>query len=206
MLAFFLAALASAEPHPHHGILPAYDGAPPAVTLSEAEQATLASGSPVKKQVQTASGDGAAGRGIAVQDIHATPEVVWSKILAFEKYPDWVDNVKETEVYERAGDHVKVRFAIGAPMITIRYRIDHVLHQDEGWMTWRLDYDYKSDFDDTVGFWRVEAIPDREGWTRVTYSVDLKAAGWVPPMLEQAFSSMGLTKATAWVKRESEKG
>ncbi len=206
MMLLLAALLAHAEPHPHRGVLPAYDGAPPAVTLSDADLAKLAEGQPVKKQLQTASGDGAAGRGIAVQDIHATPDVVWAKILAFDQYPTMVDNVKETEVYERAGDHIKVRFAIGAPMITINYRIDHVLNQDAGWMTWRLDYDHKNDFDDTVGFWRVEALADKPGYTRVTYSVDLKAAGWVPPMLEQAFSSMGLTKATAWVKREAEKG
>jgi ribosome-associated toxin RatA of RatAB toxin-antitoxin module len=192
--------------HPHRGVLPAYSGAPPAVTLSDAERATLAAGQPVKKQLQTATGEGAGGRGIAVHDIHAEPSVVWSKILAFDQYPTMVDNVKQTSVYERSGDHVKVFFVIGAPMISISYYIDHVVHQDEGWMTWRLDYDHKSDFDDTVGFWRVEPLADKPGWTRVTYSVDLKAAGWVPPMLESAFSTMGLTKATTWVKRESEKG
>ncbi len=198
--------LAHAEPHPHRGLLAAYDGAPPSVSLTDAELGTLQAGQPVKKQLQTASGNDAAGRGIAVQDIHADPATVWAKILAFEKYSTMVENVKETEVYERSGDHVKVRFVIGAPMISLEYYIDHTLRQSDGWMTWRLDYDHKSVFDDTVGFWRVEALADRPGWTRVTYSVDLKASGWVPAPLEQAFSTMGLTKATAWVKRESEAG
>ena len=196
--------LAHAEPHPHRGVLPAYSGAPPAVALSAADLATLAAGQPVKKQTQTASGSDAAGRGVAVLDIHADPSVVWAKILAFEQYPAMVDNVKETEVYAREGDHVKVRIVIGAPMISLEYFIDHVVRQSEGWMTWRLDYDRKSIFDDTVGFWRVEALPDRPGWSRVTYSADVKASGWVPAPIEQAFSTMGLTKATAWVKREAE--
>jgi ribosome-associated toxin RatA of RatAB toxin-antitoxin module len=206
MLLAIWSLLAHAEPHPHQGVLPPYSGAPPSVTLSADERALLASGQPVKKQLQTASGSDAAGRGIAVQDIHADPATVWSKILAFDQYPSMVDNVKETEVYERSGEHVKVRFVIGAPMISLEYYIDHVLHQSEGWMTWRLDYDHKSVFDDTVGFWRVEALADQPGWTRVTYSVDLKASGWVPAPIEQAFSTMGLTKATAWVKREAEGG
>ena len=207
MFLVWLALSASAdEPHAHRGILPAYDGPPPAVSLTADELAKLAAGDPVKKQLQTASGNDAAGRGIAVQDIQAPPSVVWSKILAFDAYPTMVDNVKETSVYAREGDHVKVRFVIGAPMISITYYIDHTLRQADGWMTWRLDYDHHSDFDDTVGFWRVEALADRPGWTRVTYSVDLKAAGWVPAPLEQAFSTMGLTKATSWVKHESEKG
>lgn len=195
---------ALAEPHPHRGLLPAYDGPPPAVALTDDDRAHLAAGEPVKKQVQTASGDGAAGRGIAVQDIHAPPGQVWAKILAFDQYPTMVDNVKETEVYAREGDHVKVRFVIGAPLVSLEYFIDHVSRPADGWMTWRLDYDHKSVFDDTVGFWRVEALAERPGWTRVSYSVDVKAAGWVPGPIEQAFSSVGLTKATAWVKREAE--
>jgi hypothetical protein len=71
-------------------------------------------------------------------------------------------------------------------------------------MTWTLDYSRHSDFDDSVGFWRVEALADRPGWTRVTYSAEVQAAGWVPAPIEKAFATMGLKKATVWVKRESE--
>lgn len=192
------------EPHPHQGVLAAYEGAPPMPELSADELAKLAAGEAVKKQVQTASGKDAAGRGVAVQDIHAEPAVVWSRIMDFDRYPTMVDNVKSTSVYERAGEHVKVAFVIGAPMVSIEYYIDHVVRQDQGWMTWRLDYARHSDFDDTVGFWRVEALADKPGWTRVVYSVDLKAGGWVPAPIENAFASAGLTKATSWVKREAE--
>ena len=92
----------------------------------------------------------------------------------------------------------------GAPLISIEYFVDHTYHPAEGWMTWRLDYSRTSDFDDTVGFWRVAAIPEKPGWSRVYYSVQLKAAGWVPAPLEHACATIGLTKATSWVKRESE--
>lgn len=191
--------------HPHRGVLRAYVGAPPAATLSPEDLAVLASGKPVTKQTQTASGENAAGRAVAVQDIHADPATIWARITDFAAYPTMVDNVKECAPYAVEGDHIKVRFVIGAPMISIEYYIDHVYHPEQGWMTWRLDYDRASDFDDTVGFWRVEALPDKPGWSRVTYSVELKAAGWVPPPLEHAFATIGLTKATSWVKRESEK-
>ena len=192
------------EPHPHQGSLAAYVGAPPMPDLSADDLAKLAAGEAVRKQVQTATGNDASGRGVAVQDVHASPEVVWGRILDFDAYPRMVDNVKSTSVYERSGDHLKVAFVIGAPMISIEYYVDHVLNQADGWMTWRLDYARHSDFDDTVGFWRVAALPDKPGWTRVVYSVELKASGWVPAPLENAFASMGLNKATSWVKRESE--
>lgn len=193
------------KPHAHTGILAPYDGPPPKIPLTEADLAKLAEGKPVMKQTQTASGDSAAGRGVAVQDIHAEPAVIWSRINDYAAYPQMVDNVKQCSVYERSGEHVKVHFIIGAPMISIEYFIDHIYKPDQGYMTWRLDYSRASDFDDTVGFWRVEPLGDKPGWSRVFYSVDLKAAGWVPAPIEHAFASMGLGKATSWVKRESEK-
>lgn len=192
------------KPHPHQGILSAYTDAPPRVPLSADDLAKLAEGKSVMKQTQAASGDNAAGRGVAVQDIHADPATIWSRITDYADYPTMVDNVKQCSVYERAGEHVKVKFIIGAPMISIEYYIDHVYRPQDGYMTWRLDYTRSSDFDDTVGFWRVEALADKPGWSRVFYSVDLKAAGWVPPPIEHAFATMGLNKATSWVKRESE--
>jgi ribosome-associated toxin RatA of RatAB toxin-antitoxin module len=194
----------AAKPHPHQGVLSAYAGAPPRVELTAADLEKLAQGKSVLKQTQTTSGEGAGGRGVAVQDIHAEPDIIWGRITDYPAYPQMVDNVKACEVYERAGERVKVRFVIGAPMISIEYYIDHVHRPSEGWMTWRLDYSRTSDFDDTVGFWRVEALAEKPGWSRVYYSVDLKAAGWVPPPIEQAFATMGLNKATSWVKREAE--
>jgi ribosome-associated toxin RatA of RatAB toxin-antitoxin module len=192
------------KPHPHQGVLVAYAGAPPRVELGPQDLEKLAQGKSVLKQTQNGSGEGASGRGVAVQDIHAEPPVIWDRIQDYAAYPRMVDNVKTCEVYERSGEHVKVHFVIGAPMISIEYYIDHIYRPSEGWMTWRLDYTRTSDFDDTVGFWRVEPLPEKPGWSRVYYSVDLKAAGWVPPPIEQAFATMGLSKATGWVKKEAE--
>ncbi|MEQ1566738.1 MAG: SRPBCC family protein [Myxococcota bacterium] len=200
-----LAADAS-TPHPHRGVLRAYDGPPPRPTLTEADLATLGSGRPVLQQAQTTTGAGAAGRALAVQDVHAPPNAVWARITDFGAYPRMVDHVLECEPYASDGDHLRVRFVIGAPLVRIEYFIDHTYRPAEGWMTWRLDYDHTSDLDDSVGYWRVDPIagPGGAQWSRVTYSVELKAAGYVPAPLERAFATIGLTKATAWVKAESE--
>ena len=117
-----------------------------------------------------------------------------------------VDNVKVCEIVERKGEHVFVHFIIGAPMINIEYWIDHVdRHETEGWITWTLDYSKTNDFDDSIGFWRVEPLADKPGWSRLYYSAEVQASGWVPAPIENAFATMGLKKSTAWVKREAEK-
>src|SRR4051794_1915776 len=98
LLASLLAPAEAADatkPHPHQGVLPAYTGAPPMPTLTASELATLATGKPVTKQAQTASGSDAAGHALAVQDIHAEPAVIWARITDFADYPTMVDNVKE---------------------------------------------------------------------------------------------------------------
>ena len=191
------------KPHPHQGVLAPYKGAPPMLELTNDDLAQLARGQTVRKQ--TKDEDGTGGRGIAVQDVHATPEVIWSRIIDFPKYPDWVDGVHECEVYAKHDDHIKVRFIIGAIGVKVEYFIDHVYHPDQGWMTWTLDYSRESDLDDSVGFWRVVPLPDKPGWSRVFYSVDVKLRGWVPGFIQSMLTRRGLTQATEWVKRESEK-
>ncbi len=187
-------------PHPHQGSIKAYAGAPPVIALTADEQARLAAGGVVKRQVDY--GDG--GRGVAVQDIHASPELVWDRILDYPAYPRMVDNVQECEIYSRSGNEIKARFVIGALMMSIEYFIDHEVRQDEGWLTWTLDYSRESELDDSVGFWRVEPVEGRPGYTRVFYSVEVKPSGWVPGPIEDYLTDSGLTKATAWVKKESE--
>ncbi len=189
-----------AQPHIHQGRLESYDGPPPTVDLTVSELEILARDEPVKRQLKTGEG----GRAVAVQDIHASPEIVWDRILDYRAYPQMVENVHETEIYERSGEHIKVRFVIGALLMSIEYYIEHTVHPEQGWVTWTLDYSRESELDDSVGFWRVESVADRPGYTRVFYSVEVFPRGWVPEVIEDFVTDRGLTKATAWVKRESE--
>ena len=192
-------------PHPHQGVLAAYAGAPPEIALADADLETLREGDPVHKQVQESSGEGASGRGVSVQDVHADPSTVWSRITDFGRYPQMVDNVKTCEVEATDGSRIDVHFVIGAPLVSFEYWVRHDYQPDKGWMTWTLDYRKHSDLDDSVGFWRVQPHPDKEGWSRVFYSADVRAAGWLPKPIENAVATVGLKRATAWVKRESEK-
>lgn len=203
LLAFASPAFAAdpAQPHTHQGVVAAYKGKPAKPALTAEDIAALGRGEAVLKQSQGDSG----GRGIAVQDIKATPEQIWSRITAYDKYPLWVENVDKCAVYQRAGDQILVEFAISAMFVGVTYYVRHTYKPAEGYMTWTLDYSRLSDLDDSVGFWVVEPVADKPGYTRVFYSVDVKLSGWVPSGLESMLAKSGLTKATAWVKRESEK-
>lgn len=198
-------ALAADEntPHPHQGVLAPYPQPPQKPELSADELATLAKGDVVSKQIKEDGSSG--GRGLAVQDIHATPEIVWGRITDYGNYPNMVDNVDSCSVYKTEGEHIYAAFSISAMFVGVDYYIDHIYRPDQNYMTWTLDYSRESDLDDSVGFWYVEAIEGKPGWTRVYYSVDVRLRGWVPAAIENMIAKSGLTKATAWVKAESEK-
>ena len=189
------------KPHPHQGIATQFSE-PKRSSLTPTEEGKLKAGQSVKKQVKEGNG----GRGIAIMDIQATPERVWDIITSFEKYPVWIDELSQCEVYSSSNDVVKARFMISTMMIKVEYFIHHKLYKDAGYLTWSLDYSKESDLDDSTGYWLIYPSPADSTKTRVEYSVDIRIKGWVPSFIEDMLADQGLEDATRWVKRESEKG
>lgn len=211
LLVIALAATALAadpnSPHPHRGKLKPYSNPPPHVSLTLEELGSLDKGQAVRKTTKT--GD-AAGYGVAVQDINAPTNIVWAKILDFSHYPEYVSEVSECEPYATVGDQLFVRFVLSKFTYDLEYFIRHTSRPDQGYITWTLDYDRKSELDDTVGYWLVSALPTTPPTTRVEYSVQLRVGevSYVPDAvvskIEAYAMDSGLVSATAWVKERSE--
>jgi hypothetical protein len=81
---------------------------------------------------------------------------------------------------------------------------DHTYHADQDSLTWTLDYDKTSDFDDVSGHWHLEAHPENPDCTRVFYACDIKLRGAIPKPVVNYLSKSALRTATGWVKKESE--
>ena len=82
---------------------------------------------------------------------------------------------------------------------------DHSYYPKKDSMTWTLDYEKTSDFEDVSGHWHVENHPKTPGVTRVFYACDIKLSGAVPGPILNYISKSALKQATGWVKKESEK-
>ena len=188
-----------AKAHPHKGVVAAYTNGPPTIPLSAQEQATLASGKPVLKQIPSATG----GRGVAVFDVNASRDKVWSVITNYGMYPSWVDNVETCATYKRDGNSVYVDFVLDPVGMTVEYYIKHTFNPQAYWITWTLDYSRASDLDDSVGFWKLTEVSP--GRTRVEYSAAISITGWVPGFVKTMIEDKGLQNATSWVKVQSEK-
>ena len=197
------------KPHMNEGVNAPFATAKPDVKLSGAELASLGEGKAVMRQVVSEGGKG--GRAMAVQDVAATVETVWDRILAFGDYPKMVAGVQECENYEvtrhRNGTQtIKTRMKLGVMGVKLEYFIHHTYAPRPGVLTWTLDYSRLSDLIDSVGYWSVSAIEGRpDAASRVFYSVDAALPGWVPGFVVTAVTKKALTDATSWVKVESEK-
>ena len=204
ILMFASAALAAdaGKPHPHQGLLKPYDAGPLDITLDDEKLKDLAKGDLV---IITIEDEDTGGRGIAIQDIAAPPDTVWSRIRGFANYPEWVGPVKEAEIYRTEGNDTFTRTKISGFLYKYEYFLINTWHPEHAMLTWVMDYDRYSDFDDCVGVWFVEAHPDKEGWSRAWFSSDLKLRAKIPGFLMGFIKKQGLKDATSWVKEQSEK-
>ena len=116
------------KPHMNDGVNTPFATTKPDVKLSGAEVAALGEGKAVMRQVVSDVGKG--GRAMAVQDVAASVETVWERILAFGDYPTMVAGVQECETYEvtrhRNGTQtIKTRMKLGVMGVKLEYFVHH---------------------------------------------------------------------------------
>ncbi|MEE2751528.1 MAG: SRPBCC family protein [Myxococcota bacterium] len=206
-MSFFLPFLCAAalaadanKPHPHQGLIPSFEGAPPSTELTPEELSTLFTGQPVFRKN---AGENE-GRGVAIFRVMAPAEVVWSVILDYDKYPEWIHDLKDTEIYHRTDDLLYTTFSTKVMGMDIEWYIRHIVNTKEGWVTWTLDYQRDSDLSDSVGYWRVTPSKKDPNICRVEYSVNLKIRSWVPRFVKKMLVDQGLEEATSWVRIQAE--
>jgi len=187
------------KPHPHQGVLAPITRAPAAVQLTAEEVATLQSGERVEHHSRGDDG----GSGVAVQYISASPQTIWGTILSYHRYKDWVKNVRECSIYKRDGNDLYVDMQISVFGFRSGFYTRNTVRKDEGYMSWTLDYSRKSDVDDMVGYWRVEAVTTDPPLTKLEYSTQMKMKG-VPGFVVDYLTRDALGEGTDWVKLRAE--
>lgn len=180
--------------------LAVYAGAPPAVVFSAAEKRQILAGDPVFKSFAHLQDV----RVLAAFQVNAPPQIVWSVITDFANYSQWIKGVDTTRVYRQEANRVHVMFDVHHWFVgRYVYHIEHTLEPaEDAWITWRLDRSRPSDFDDTVGFWRIS--PLHKAKSLVTYSATLRLSSWVPGFIERQLARSTLVQATQWVRYQSE--
>jgi hypothetical protein len=189
-------------PHEHQGVIPAYRGAPPSIRLTAEEKEILERGQFIRRVEQLDSNVQA----VTIFNVNAPTECVWSVLLDFPAYSRGLRNMLESEVYRTDGHDFYVRFRYRHWLLgNYIYFIRHTYPGSaSGWGTWTLDYDHRSDLDDSVGFWRVEPVAGNATRSRVFYSAKVLYKGWAPAWLRRIFAEGALAETAAWVGKHSE--
>lgn len=114
--------------------------------------------------------------------IDAEPSVIYDVITDLEAYPEWAEDVLETEVVERYDDGLPeiVAFAVDARIATVHYVLQYQ-HDRPSRVRWRLvEGEMLAQLD---GSYRLVAAPD--GTTTVRYALEADLAMPLPSFIQR---------------------
>src|SRR4051812_42686146 len=115
--------------------------------------------------------------------INAPPEKVFDAVAAYEKYPEFMKEVKEVKTANRKGNQVDVQYKVDL-MKTIKYSL-RMTEERPSRVSWTF---IEGEFmKDNKGSWVLE--PSGEGQTKATYSIEMALGPLIPktivnPMVE----------------------
>jgi coenzyme Q-binding protein COQ10 len=131
--------------------------------------------------------------------INAPMEKVFSLIINYEGYKDFIPEVRAVRVLERKENIATVQYEADV-VKRIKYTLRHTA-QPPSKMTWSLVEGEM--MKDNTGGWLLE--PEGEGRTKVTYSVDITLGGFVPKAIVNALVDNSLPKLLENFKARAEK-
>lgn len=130
--------------------------------------------------------------------INAPVEKVFDVIIQYEKYGEFLSEVKEVRTSNRQGNEVNVHYKVDV-MKTIKYTI-RVKEERPTRMSWSF---VEGEFmKDNKGSWVLE--PAGEGKTKATYTVEMALGALVPKTIVNALVETSLPKMLEAFKRRAE--
>jgi coenzyme Q-binding protein COQ10 len=130
--------------------------------------------------------------------INAPVEKVFDVITQYEKYGEFLTEVKEVRTSGRQGNEVNVHYKVDV-MKTIKYTI-RAKEERPTRMSWTF---VEGEFmKDNKGHWLLE--PAGEGKTKATYTVEMALGALVPKSIVNALVENSLPKMLEAFKRRAE--
>jgi coenzyme Q-binding protein COQ10 len=130
--------------------------------------------------------------------IDTTPERVFDIIADYERYPEFLSEVKSIRTSARQGNQVDVHYEVD-----VVKRLRYTLHmQEDRPRGVRWTFVEGEVMRDNHGSWSLEATPD--GKTRATYHIEITLGPLVPRPLVTALVDSSLPKMLESFKKRSE--
>ena len=130
--------------------------------------------------------------------INAPLEKVFAVITDYEKYPEFLPEVKKAKVEFGSGNVKEVTYTVDIKAKVITYTLKHTARPPDE-LAWTLVRGEIMKGND--GAWILKAVP--EG-TEATYKIDLKLGALVPSMVERMLAEQSLPGLLANFKKRIE--
>jgi coenzyme Q-binding protein COQ10 len=130
--------------------------------------------------------------------INAPPEKVFDVITNYDRYGEFLSEVKRVWTSERQGNQVKVHYEVNV-VKTIRYTI---LAKEERPLRMTWTFIEGEVMKDNKGSWVLE--PEGEGRTKATYTVEMALGPLVPKAIINGLVDQSLPRMLEAFKRRAE--
>lgn len=163
--------------------------------LNKRERAALADGERVQKQDRFMN----AGMGIVVMDVQAAKEDVFETLQQFDKYVDMIPTVRSVRIYQRAESRTAAEFKLSKFCLVVN--VVHSVCADSSTIRFSLDPARPNlVLREADGFWHLQSLPERPGFTRVWFKASVVATRLLPTILVDYAASKALPRATSWMQ------
>ena len=146
------------------------------------------------------------GEGFGVVLINAKPEQIWSVILDYPEYPNFIKQLKKVSIYrkEREDDKINIwaRFEAKIFIMHINYHIKHTYFPDKSALIWEMDKSKENDFENSIGYWQIK--PYNENSSLVYYLAKVEPGRWVPGFLMKWLTKTSLIDILGSIKNKLE--
>ncbi|MBI2068142.1 MAG: SRPBCC family protein [Deltaproteobacteria bacterium] len=131
--------------------------------------------------------------------IEAPAKTVYDIIMDFEKYPDFLPDVKEASLLSKKGNSLEVEFEIQViKKINYSLKVSGTPGKKVAWSLLKGDFFKKND-----GGW---SLKEKNGKTEATYSVDIDFGIFVPSMITSKLIGSNLPGMLRRFKERIENG
>ena len=131
--------------------------------------------------------------------MNVPPEKLFDVITDYEKYPEFLPEVKKVKVDAGQGSIKEVTYTVDIKAKVINYTLKHTAEKPHK-LTWTMIKGEMMKGND--GTWVLKAVP---AGTEATYSIDLKLSALVPGFIEKALAEQSLPTLLQNFKNRAEK-
>jgi coenzyme Q-binding protein COQ10 len=133
--------------------------------------------------------------------VNVPPEKMFAVIVDYEKYPEFLPEVKKVKVEAGQGSIKEVTYSVDIKAKVINYTLKHIADPPLK-LSWTMTRGEMMKGND--GSWSLKPGP-QPGTTEATYTIDLKLSSLVPGFIEKALAETQLPGLLANFKARAEK-